>query len=133
MLQNALKLKAGDILIFGRTKQGELLLGGRARTASDKDRKAPPRTRKSDGAPGDKPVVKSAPQPHETLWHVTYNPHAMLCVSLQSGGRRCAHSTQAADGVLRLALGMHMHEDRAIADPIREWIACQPARLECRS
>ncbi|CAL5218626.1 g327 [Coccomyxa viridis] len=55
---NALKLKAGDILIFGKTKQGELLLGGRARTASDKDRKAPPRTRKSDGAPGDKPVVK---------------------------------------------------------------------------
>ena len=61
MLQNALKLKAGDILIFGKTKQGELLLGGRARTASDKDRKAPPRTRKSDGAPGEKPVVKSAP------------------------------------------------------------------------
>lgn len=63
MIQNALKLKAGDILIFGKTKQGELLLGGRARTASDKDRKAPPRTRKSDGAPGDKPVVKSVPQP----------------------------------------------------------------------
>ncbi len=65
VLQNALKLKAGDILIFGKTKQGELLLGGRARTASDKDRKAPPRTRKSDGAPGDKPVVKSAPL---SLW-----------------------------------------------------------------
>ena len=61
MLQNALKLKAGDILIFGKTKQGELLLGGRARTASDKDRKAPPRSRKSEGTPGDKPVVKSAP------------------------------------------------------------------------
>ena len=58
-LQNALKLKAGDILIFGRTKEGELLLGGRARTASDKDRKAPPRTRKSDGTPGDKTPVKS--------------------------------------------------------------------------
>ena len=67
MLQNALKLKAGDILIFGKTKQGELLLGGRARTASDKDRKAPPRTRKSEGAPGDKPAVKSAPDPLESL------------------------------------------------------------------
>lgn len=61
--QNALKLKAGDILIFGKTKEGELLLGGRARTASDKDRKAPPRTRKSTET-GDKPAVKSEPGLH---------------------------------------------------------------------
>lgn len=44
--QNALKLKAGDILIFARLPSGELLLGGRARTSADKDRKAPPRARK---------------------------------------------------------------------------------------
>jgi hypothetical protein len=50
--QTALKLKAGDILIFGSLPSGEFLLGGRARTAADKDRKAPPRARKSEGAPG---------------------------------------------------------------------------------
>ena len=49
--QAALKLKAGDILIFGKLPGGELLLGGRARTAADKDRKAPPRARKSEGGP----------------------------------------------------------------------------------
>ena len=55
-MQNALRLKAGDILIFGKTREGELLLGGRARTASDKDRKAPPRTRKTTE---EKQVIKS--------------------------------------------------------------------------
>lgn len=48
LLQNNLKLKAGDILIFGQLASGEVLLGGRARTAADKDRKAPPRARKSE-------------------------------------------------------------------------------------
>ncbi|EIE25900.1 hypothetical protein COCSUDRAFT_64891 [Coccomyxa subellipsoidea C-169] len=43
---NALKLKAGDILIFAKLPNGELLLGGRTRTSADKDRKAPPRARK---------------------------------------------------------------------------------------
>ncbi|CAL8470123.1 g9665 [Coccomyxa elongata] len=43
---NALKLKAGDILIFAKLANGELLLGGRTRTSADKDRKAPPRARK---------------------------------------------------------------------------------------
>lgn len=51
-MQSALKLKAGDILIFAKLPSGELLLGGRARTAADKDRKAPPRARKSEGGPG---------------------------------------------------------------------------------
>ena len=45
-VQNALKLKAGDILIFAKLPNGELLLGGRTRTSADKDRKAPPRARK---------------------------------------------------------------------------------------
>lgn len=45
-MQNALKLKAGDILIFAKLANGELLLGGRTRTTADKDRKAPPRARK---------------------------------------------------------------------------------------
>lgn len=96
VLQNALKLKAGDILIFGRTKQGELLLGGRARTASDKDRKAPPRTRKSEGAPGDKPAVKSAPHSLESL--------PPRCTCKKTGPAWCEladeRSPQAADGVL---------------------------------
>ena len=55
-MQNALKLKAGDILIFAKLANGELLLGGRTRTSADKDRKAPPRARKgseqtTNGAP----------------------------------------------------------------------------------
>lgn len=55
-VQNALKLKHGDILIFAKLPNGELLLGGRAKTIADKDRKAPPRARKgseqgANGAP----------------------------------------------------------------------------------
>ena len=50
-MQSALKLKAGDILIFAKLPSGELLLGGRARTAADKDRKAPPARAQVRGRP----------------------------------------------------------------------------------
>ena len=84
-MQNALRLKAGDILIFGKTKGGELLLGGRARTASDKDRKAPPRTRKTTE---EKQVIKSEhgslPPPSRVL---VRHCAGALCDALSLGQR----------------------------------------------
>lgn len=63
--QNALKLKAGDILIFAKLANGELLLGGRTRTSADKDRKAPPRARKGSeqGANGTSAGGLKRPRP----------------------------------------------------------------------
>ena len=92
-MQNALRLKAGDILIFGKTKEGELLLGGRARTASDKDRKAPPRTRKTTE---EKQVIKSEPAASSSGALSRHCEGALCCALPVEQGRVPPRSRQAS-------------------------------------
>lgn len=81
-MQNALKLKHGDILIFAKLPNGELLLGGRAKTSADKDRKAPPRARKGSEQGANGAPSTGTKRPRQTngsgaLYQTTYHSVAV--------------------------------------------------------